>query len=95
MAADRIRVFRFSETAITEGQDEVNTFLETVGKVHSVTGNIAPQTMRDSSKSLTMGRDHPERYFDHRSLRRLNRFSGLILVPRRRRCGPACHRVVA
>ena len=58
MAADRIRVFRFSETALTEGQDEVNTFLETVG-VHSVTGNIAPQTMRDSSKSLTMGATIP------------------------------------
>ncbi|MEC7385745.1 MAG: hypothetical protein VXX15_02705 [Planctomycetota bacterium] len=59
MAADRIRVFRFSETAMTEGQDEVNSFLETVGKVHSVTGNIAPQTMRDSSKSLTMGATVP------------------------------------
>lgn len=59
MAADRIRVFRFSETAMTEGQDEVNHFLETVGTVHSVTGNIAPQTMRDSSKSLTMGATVP------------------------------------
>ena len=28
MAADRIRVFRFSETAMTEGQDEVNHFLK-------------------------------------------------------------------
>ena len=44
---------------MTEGQDEVNSFLETVGKVHSVTGNIAPQTMRDSSKSLTMGATVP------------------------------------
>ena len=55
MAANRIRVFRFSETTITDGQNEVNTFLETVSKVHSVTGNIAPQTTRDTSKSLSTG----------------------------------------
>ena len=30
-----------------------------MGKVHSVTGNIALQTMRDASKSLTIGATIP------------------------------------
>ena len=79
MAADRIRVFRFSETAMTEGQDEVNSFLETVSKVHSVTGNIAPQTMRDSSKSLTMGSSVSFAWRKRRSRRRRSR-GGRVLM---------------